>query len=755
MRADWLRTHFPDRLYLEASRTHRPHEDAFLAGALTLASSLDLPVVASNDVRFLARGDFEAHEARVCIHAGRVLADPKRPRDYSPDQYLKTPEEMAALFADLPELIENSVELAKRCNLELSFGKYFLPAFPVPASYTLDSFIRDERARRSRRSRLAKHAPASGYTREDYERRLETELDVIVQMGFPGYFLIVADFINWAKQHDIPVGPGSRLGRRIAGRLCARHHRSRSAALRPAVRALSQSRARFAAGLRRRLLHGPARRSHRLRRREIRTRPRQPDHHIRHDGGEGRAARHRPRARHALRAGRPHRQAAAEDTARSFARGRTRPFCEIAQGTRSRRRRIQVALRERRGGQGTRRPRAQARRPDAQRRPARRRRRHCARTVERLRADVLRRRRRRTRHAVRQGRRRGGRSRQVRFPRPSHAHDHRLGREGDQRKRATRTARRCSTSPRCRSTTRRRYALLKRCHTTAIFQLESRGMRDLVKKLQPDTLRGHHRARRAVPSGPAAVGHGRRLHRAQARARGRQLSACAARADPEADLRRHRLSGTGDADRAGARRLFARRRRPAAPRDGQEETRGDGAAARHVRERRREQRHRAAPRERDLRSDGEVRRVRLQQVALGRVRAGRVPDRVAEGALPGRVHGRGAVGRHGQHRQGRQLPCRSARDDTVLPSDITNPVHVQARDEAIRMVLPYSPRATSSARPEVEPSGRTRLGGRQGRRPRRGRIDCRSAHRRRISATLPISAGASTRRRSTSACSKR
>ena len=217
MRADWLRTHFPDRLYLEASRTHRPHEDAFLAGALTLASSLDLPVVASNDVRFLARGDFEAHEARVCIHAGRVLADPKRPRDYSPDQYLKTPEEMAALFADLPELIENSVELAKRCNLELSFGKYFLPAFPVPASYTLDSFIH-ENARAGLVSRLAKHAPASGYTREDYERRLETELDVIVQMGFPGYFLIVADFINWAKQHDIPVGPGRGSG---AGSLVA------------------------------------------------------------------------------------------------------------------------------------------------------------------------------------------------------------------------------------------------------------------------------------------------------------------------------------------------------------------------------------------------------------------------------------------------------------------------------------------------------------------------------------------------------
>ena len=216
-RAERLRAQFPDRFYLEATRTHRPNEDVFLDGALALAEQLDLPIVASNDVRFLTRDDFEAHEARVCIHAGRVLADPKRPRDYSPDQYLKSPDEMAALFADLPELIDNSVELAKRCNLELSFGKYFLPAFPVPAAHTLDSFIRDS-ARTGLVDRLAKHAPAAGFVRDDYEKRLETELDVIVQMGFPGYFLIVADFINWAKQHDIPVGPGRGSG---AGSLVA------------------------------------------------------------------------------------------------------------------------------------------------------------------------------------------------------------------------------------------------------------------------------------------------------------------------------------------------------------------------------------------------------------------------------------------------------------------------------------------------------------------------------------------------------
>src|SRR5262249_35883438 len=156
------------------------------------------PVVATNDVRFLAREDFEAHEARVCIHQGRLLNDPKRPRAYTAEQYLKSAEDMAALFADLPEALANSVEIAKRCNLELSFGKYYLPAFPVPAHETEDSFIRSQ-ARAGLEQHLLKAGVAQGFSRDDYAQRLERELDVIVKMGFPGYFLIVADFINWAK----------------------------------------------------------------------------------------------------------------------------------------------------------------------------------------------------------------------------------------------------------------------------------------------------------------------------------------------------------------------------------------------------------------------------------------------------------------------------------------------------------------------------------------------------------------------------
>ena len=214
--AAWQRD-FGDRFYLELTRTGRAGEAAFEGGALRLAHALDCPVVASNDVRFLDRDDFDAHEARVCIATGRVLADPRRPRDYTAEQYFKSPEEMVALFSDLPGALENSVEIARRCTLELSFGTYYLPVFPVPEGHTLDSWIGTE-SRRGLVQRLDGYALPAGFTRAQYEQRLETELDVICRMGFPGYFLIVADFINWAKRNDIPVGPGRGSG---AGSLVA------------------------------------------------------------------------------------------------------------------------------------------------------------------------------------------------------------------------------------------------------------------------------------------------------------------------------------------------------------------------------------------------------------------------------------------------------------------------------------------------------------------------------------------------------
>jgi DNA polymerase-3 subunit alpha len=186
-----------------------------------MAAGTGVPVVATNDVRFLTADDFEAHEARVCIQEGRVLDDPRRPRLYSQQQYLKTPAEMAELFSDLPEALENTVEVAKRCNLHLELGKNYLPAFPVPEGHSTESFLRAE-AERGLKPRLTKVLAKSGAKREEVERaykeRLDLELGVIGGMGFPGYFLIVADFIDWARHHGVPVGPGRGSG---AGSLVA------------------------------------------------------------------------------------------------------------------------------------------------------------------------------------------------------------------------------------------------------------------------------------------------------------------------------------------------------------------------------------------------------------------------------------------------------------------------------------------------------------------------------------------------------
>ncbi len=214
----WLAA-FGDRYYLELLRTGRPNEAECLARGVDLATARGVPVVATNDVRFLTPKDFEAHEARVCIHDGQTLGDSRRPRRYSEEQYLRSPEEMAALFADIPEALENSLEIAKRCNLELTLGKNFLPDFPVPAGMTLEQHFAAI-SREGLAWRLARlFDPASLAERRGiYDDRLELELGVINQMGFAGYFLIVADFIQWAKDNDIPVGPGRGSG---AGSLVA------------------------------------------------------------------------------------------------------------------------------------------------------------------------------------------------------------------------------------------------------------------------------------------------------------------------------------------------------------------------------------------------------------------------------------------------------------------------------------------------------------------------------------------------------
>jgi DNA polymerase III subunit alpha len=209
----------PGRFYVELSRCGREHEAAVCDASIALAGKLGLPCVATNDVRFLQRSDFESHEARVCIHSGHVLNDPKRPRAYSEEQYLKSPAQMQALFADHPESLRNAVEIAKRCNYQLRTGKYFLPAFPAPKNIGLAEFLQQQ-AREGLAQRLITLTKLNSLavTPEDYADRLQIEVDVINAMGFAGYFLIVADFIRWAKTHDVPVGPGRGSG---AGSLVA------------------------------------------------------------------------------------------------------------------------------------------------------------------------------------------------------------------------------------------------------------------------------------------------------------------------------------------------------------------------------------------------------------------------------------------------------------------------------------------------------------------------------------------------------
>ncbi len=206
---------FKDRYYLELQRVGKPHEKIYIEQAVSLAEEIDLPVVATNDVRFLKQDDFASHEARVCINQGRILGDPRRPKDYTRLQYLKSPEEMVELFSDLPEALENTVEIAKRCNLELTFGQSYLPDFAVPQGMTLNDYFRTE-SKSGLEERLKLHPPVGQGTIEEnlkrYWERLAIELDVIIQMGFPGYFMIVADFIQWAKKQDIPVGPGRGSG---------------------------------------------------------------------------------------------------------------------------------------------------------------------------------------------------------------------------------------------------------------------------------------------------------------------------------------------------------------------------------------------------------------------------------------------------------------------------------------------------------------------------------------------------------------
>ncbi|MCD0188269.1 DNA polymerase III subunit alpha [Acinetobacter sp. PW68] len=219
---EWIEK-FGNRVYLALTRTDRPDEDTFIAEAVKLAKKYNIGVVAHNDVHFIRREDYEAHEARVCIADGYVLGDNRRPKTYSPEQYFKTAEEMTALFSDIPSAIENSYHIAKRCNVTLQLGKYFLPDYPIPEGHTIDTYFA-HLSKQGLEERLNVLYPVAqrdedwAEIRKPYDERIEYEINIINSMGFPGYFLIVMDFIQWSKNNGVPVGPGRGSG---AGSLVA------------------------------------------------------------------------------------------------------------------------------------------------------------------------------------------------------------------------------------------------------------------------------------------------------------------------------------------------------------------------------------------------------------------------------------------------------------------------------------------------------------------------------------------------------
>ncbi|MCG9515462.1 DNA polymerase III subunit alpha [Acinetobacter pittii] len=214
---------FGNRVYLALTRTDRPGEEDFIQEAAKLAAQYNVGVVAHNDVHFVEKEDFEAHEARVCIADGYVLADDRRPRLYSPEQHFKTSDEMIELFSDIPSAIENTYNIAKRCNVSLQLGTYFLPDYPIPDGFTIDTYF-EHLSKVGLEERLDYLYPVEKRgedwpeIRKPYDERIDYEVGIILKMGFPGYFLIVMDFIQWAKNNGVPVGPGRGSG---AGSLVA------------------------------------------------------------------------------------------------------------------------------------------------------------------------------------------------------------------------------------------------------------------------------------------------------------------------------------------------------------------------------------------------------------------------------------------------------------------------------------------------------------------------------------------------------
>jgi DNA polymerase III subunit alpha len=211
---------FPHRFYIEVQRAGRVDDEAHVAAAVQLAARLNLPVVATHPVQFTQEDDYEAHEARVCISEGEILGNQRRVRKFTREQYFKPQAAMEQLFADLPSAVANTLEIAKRCNLVLELGKPRLPDYPTPNGMPIEEYFRFSSHEGLKERMLHLYPDAARRDKEmpRYVERLEFEINTILKMGFPGYFLIVGDFINWAKNNGCPVGPGRGSG---AGSLVA------------------------------------------------------------------------------------------------------------------------------------------------------------------------------------------------------------------------------------------------------------------------------------------------------------------------------------------------------------------------------------------------------------------------------------------------------------------------------------------------------------------------------------------------------
>ena len=220
-RIDFFKQIFNDNFFIEIHRTGKENENEYNNAAVKLASKKSVPLVATNNVRFLnavdpevSPSDFEAHEARVCIQSGHILDDPRRPKKYTVEQFFRSKEEMLELFSDIPEALINTVKIAKKCNIDLELGKFYLPDFEVPDTYSREDFLRkiSKDGLFNRINIINRSKDSYDVDELSYFERLEYELDMICKLDFAGYFLIVADFVNWAQKNDIPVGPGRGSG---------------------------------------------------------------------------------------------------------------------------------------------------------------------------------------------------------------------------------------------------------------------------------------------------------------------------------------------------------------------------------------------------------------------------------------------------------------------------------------------------------------------------------------------------------------